>query len=216
MFLIDMSQPALFARKPPKEEKKPTLRQRIVGTTNAGKAFRVGALASGLGLGYLALKNKGKLAELKKSPKDFYTRDVGEDVTAMRRMRKNIPNPEYDASKPFRNNKGVLTSDKFAKGAKAVPQYIDVPDMDWHDGRRTAKKGRSFVGTGRAVKWGRVGKTLGIGGAALAVPTTLAYAAGSKKDKEDISRRTTNTYRTGKSALNDARTWVNTLHRVSR
>jgi hypothetical protein len=202
MFLSDHV--ASFARKK-EEEKRITLREKIIGRTNAGKAFRVGSLISGAGLGYLALKNRKALGALKK-PVDFYSSDVtGKDVTTMRRKQKVIRNPDFDK---------YLFADEW-KG-KIPDEYKQVYDKDWHDVRRTEKDGRSFVGTGRKVNWGRVGKTVGIGGTALAIPTGLAYAAGSKKDKEDIKNRAGNVTRATQSTLKDARSWVNTLHRVSR
>jgi hypothetical protein len=208
MFLIDMSQPALFARKPPKEEKKPTLRQRIVGTTNAGKAFRVGALASGLGLGYLALKNKGKLAELKKSPKDFFSKPVGEDYQEMIWQRATTP----DATTGKRATRSATRNEYEARKMGEDPNWEDKSSRF----KPHPKQDPSFLNSGRKVNWGRVGKVVGIGGTALALPTGLAYAAGSKKDKEDIERRTNKTVGGVKSTARDIRTWVNTLHRVSR
>lgn len=74
MFLSDHI--ASFARKKKQEEpKRRTLRDNIIGTTNAGKAFRVGALASAAGLGGLVLKNKNLLNELK-NPKEFFTTPI--------------------------------------------------------------------------------------------------------------------------------------------
>ena len=206
MFLSDLSE-ANFARKKKQEEKPSTLRQKIFGSTNAGKAFRVGSLLSGAGLGYLALKNKSKLGALKK-PIDFYSGDVkGKDRTTISRKQKIIENPDYQT---YLDN-----MDDWGK-RKVPDKFTQVYDKDWHDVRRTEKDGRSFIGTGRKVNWGRVGKTIGIGGTALAIPTGLAYAAGSKKDKEDIQNRAGKVTRGTQATLRDARSWVNTLHRVSR
>jgi hypothetical protein len=69
---------------------------------------------------------------------------------------------------------------------------------------------------GRKLKWGRVSKLAGIGGTALAIPTGAAYLAGDKKDKEDIKNRVNSGAKGVKSTAKDVRTWINTLHRVSR
>ncbi len=177
MFLSDHV--ASFARKPKKTEEKSTLREKIIGRTNAGKAFRVGALASGLGLVGLALKNREALGKALKQPKEFYTKDAGKNPQRM---------VWYD-------------KDGNVKQSREMNPPKDNP---------------SFLSSGRKVNWDKVGKTVAIGGGALALPTTLAYVAGSKKDKEDIKNRVDKTWGQGRKTAGDVRTWVNTLHRVSR
>jgi hypothetical protein len=78
VFLLDMVDTANFAKK--KEDKRVTLRDRIVGTTNAGKAFRVGALASGAGLAALAHNKRGALKNMANNPKDFFSRPTEVEI----------------------------------------------------------------------------------------------------------------------------------------
>lgn len=205
MFLSDHI--ASFARKKKQEEpKRRTWRDNIIGTTNAGKAFRVGALASGVGLGTLALKNKTKLTAIAKNPRRFYTSKVnGKDTTTIKRKKKVVPNPDYDV---------YLASDNWTK--KVPDEYVEVFDKDWHDVRRTEKDKRSFSNTGRKLRWGRVGKTAALGAGALSIPTGMAYVAGTDKDREDIDKRLNKSVKTFNNTSEGVRKWINTLHRVSR
>lgn len=206
MYFLSDTSTASFAKQKKQEEKPASLREKIIGRTNAGKAFRVGTVLAAGGLGAYGYKKRGALKNLIDNPMDFYSSSAKDkDITTMRRKQKVVKNPDYDA---------YLASDNWE--GKVPDEYKQVYDANWHDVRRTEKDGRSFVGTGRKVKWGRVGKTVGVGGTALAVPTSLAYLAGNKKDKEDIKNRAASVTRGTQSTLKDARSWINTLHRVSR
>ena len=232
LFLSDVSE-AQFARKKPEKEEKSTLREKIIGRTNAGKAFRVGSLLAAGGLGAYAYSKRGALQNMIKDPIDFYSSKVeGKDTTVISRKRETIKNPEYNPEKPFKiKNKKSGTvkyitkeeADKIRKESNGyhpqiedVDEYKEVYSPDYNPVRKTEKDPRSFIGTGRKVNWGRVGKTVGVAGTTLAVPTSLAYLAGSKKDKEDIKNRVDKTWGQGRKTANDVRTWINTLHRVSR
>jgi hypothetical protein len=139
----------------------------------------VGSLISGVGLGYLALKNKGNLEQVLKNPLDYYTKPAG----------KNKQRLEW------------LDEDGQLKSAREF---------------NPGKPNPSFLSSGRKLNWDKVGQTAGVVGGAVTVPISLAYLAGSKKDKEDIQNRIDKTWGKGNKTLNDVRTWINTLHRVSR
>lgn len=189
--------------------KKNTLREKLIGTTNAGKAFRIGSAVSLAGLGAIGYNKRKALASLVKHPIDFYsTRVDGKDVTVMKKRSKVIKNPEYDAWQK-------LNKEQKSK-IKMPNEYKEVPDIEYHDHRRIERNPRSFLGSGRSVNWGRVGKTVGIGTTTVLIPTSAAYLAANKKDKENINRRINNVYKVGRNTIGDARTWINTLHRVSR
>lgn len=223
MYFLSDASIASFAQKKKQEEKPSTLREKIIGRTNAGKAFRVGAVASALGLGGVALKNKGKLGALK-NPKEYYTRNVNDLPQTVKTT--------MSHSKVKNAGDHVHTSDRGAVNVVTDPNKVSTrkpgtflddqwqKDTDLYDTtvRETYSKDKEkgFLGTDRKVKWGKVGKTAAIGGGALALPTGLAYLAGSKKDKEDIERRLSNGSKSASKGLESTRRLINTLHRVSR
>lgn len=222
LFLSDVCE-AQFARKKPEKEEKSTLREKIIGRTNAGKAFRVGVLASALGLGGLALKNKDKLGALK-NPKEYYTRNVNDlpktvKTTMTHSKVKNVGDHVYISDKGAVK---VVTDPQQAKTRKPGTFLDDQWQKDTNIYDSTVRetyskdKEKGFLGTDRKLKWGKIGKTVAIGGGALALPTGLAYLAGSKKDKEDIERRLNSVSKSASKGLESTRRLINTLHRVSR
>jgi hypothetical protein len=242
MFLSDHV--ASFARKTKQtDEKRSTLREKIIGRTNAGKAFRVGSLISGVGLAGLALTRKGGNPNYKvKLPDGSFlngqhsTNDVKESV--LNRVKnyytRDVHDLPHTVKTTISHGKVKHPTKPSASGRSEVIDVDNVrtrkPGTFWEDDyknnldlfdtsvRETYGKDieKGFLGTDRKVRWGRVGKTAGIGAGALALPTVLAYAAGSKKDKEDIERRVNNTAKSGSKSLESTRRLVNTLHRVSR
>lgn len=218
MFLSDMNDTALFARKK-KEQEQTTWRDRIVGKTNAGKAFRVGALASGAGLVGLALKNKNTLGGLKKNPKDFFTRNVHDLPKTVKTTMSH--SKVKHKTKPDSKNRPVVDIDNVK--TRKPGTFLDdkwQKDTDLFDTtvRETYSKDKEkgFLGSDRKIRWGNVGKAAGIAGTALAVPTAAAYVAGSKKDKEDIEKRVGGGSKKLSRGLESTRRMINTLHRVSR
>jgi hypothetical protein len=208
------------------ESKRPlSLKDNLFGTTSSGKALRAGALASLVVGGGLAVKNRAKIKQFLDKPletlKKTYTRDAdGVERTAIQRKKKIVDNPEYNPAKPFRNKDGDLITEKeYQAGGykgKSVPAKIEVYDDAWHDVRRTEKPERSFLGTGKKVNWGNVGKTVGVAGGLGAVPLTTSYVFADKNDREKINNRAGKVYGVTRGTMQDLRSWVNTLHRVSR
>lgn len=214
---------AEFAKKKEKE-KRTTLRDRIIGTTNAGKAFRAGVGLSALGLGVYGLKNKQGVKNLVKNPKDFYTRDVRDlpQTVKTTMTHSQVKQPGDEVLLTRNGNKKVVTDPNNVVDRKPgeflSKTHQQRTKMFDKTVRETYSKDieRGFLGSGRKVKWGNISKTAAIGGGALAVPTTMAYVAGSKKDKEDIEKRIGSGSKRLSKGLESTRRFINTLHRVSR
>lgn len=242
MYFLSDASTALFAKQKKQEEKPSTLREKIIGRTNAGKAFRVGAVASAVGLGGLALNATGKNKNYKVKTangsflggqhsvntkegniidkiKNHYTRDVNDLPLTVKTTitHGKVKHPTTTTDK----GKSIIDEDKLKTRKPGTFWEEDYnKDLDLFDTtvRETYSKDKEkgFLGTDRKVRWGRVGKTAGLAGGALALPTGLAYVAGNKKEKEDIERRLSSGSKSASKSLESTRRLINTLHRVSR
>lgn len=169
-----------------REDRPRSLKDNLFGTTSSGKAVRAGALAS-LAIGAgLVAKNKEGLKKLMKNP----VNTVGEHYTT-----------------PSGTTKKVIEWEVRTK-----------KDPEWFTNRKRINEtpNPSFISSGRNLKWGNVYKTVGVAGALGAVPVVSGYAFADDKDREKISRQAISVAGATKGGLRDLRTWVNTLHRVSR
>jgi hypothetical protein len=103
------------------------------------------------------------------------------------------------------------------KTTKEFKWYKNKADGEVLSTRRISETDNpSFLGSGRKVNWGNVGKTGATVAGLAAVPVTAAYVFGDKKDREEIQKKTGKVYGVTKGTMRDLRTWINTLHRVSR
>lgn len=211
-FMGELSQQEVAEFK--KQKQKRTLRDKILGTTNSGRAFRIGSAISLTGLGTLAGKRY-----LKEAIKGYKYGATPLNVQTGKLRSKTKTGLLYAKNQLKRDLSLKNLKNTFTKSAGTVSSPI-IKKLDKNGGviyqKVTQKQANGLFGTKRKLKWGNVAKTGAIAGTAVVIPVGASYVASNEEDRNKINKRLNQVSRIGSKVGKTVKSTINTLHKVSR